>query len=356
MDKRLRVKAIIIVAVILVCLYGIIGIPKSKDELIANWNRNIKLGLDLRGGSHLVLQVQVQDAFKTEAAQVVDRLKDELGKANIQFAAIDNTEPATIEDADKVEVNVRGIPAEKAGTFRSLVSETFPAWTLNPVNSTDYKLKMRATDALALRQSTVKRSIDTIETRVNGLGLAESAVQQRGRSDGESEILVQLPGVDDPARIKQILQTAAMLELYEVKDGPFASEEEARAKHGGVLPLNTKLIKGMGRSDQSSGWLLVTRNPVIRGTDLRDAKPSQGEMPGQWETSFVLTQDAAKRFERYTEANIGNRLAIVLDNQWRSAPTIQNKISDSGRIMGAANQQDASDLALCCVPVLCRRA
>jgi preprotein translocase subunit SecD len=270
-----------------------------------------------------------------------------LGKANVPFAAIDNTEPATIEDADKVEVNIKGVPAEKAGTLSSIVKETFPAWTLNgPVNGTDYKMRMRATDALALRQSTVKRSIDTIETRVNGLGLAESAVQQRGRSDGESEILVQLPGVDDPARIKQILQTAAMLELYEVKDGPFATEEEARAKHGGVLPLNTKLIKGMGRSEGNTGWLLVTRNPVIRGTDLRDAKPAQGEMPGQWETSFVLTQDAAKRFERYTEANIGNRLAIVLDNQWRSAPTIQNKISDSGRIMGAANQQDASDLAL----------
>jgi preprotein translocase subunit SecD len=156
---------------------------------------------------------------------------------------------------------------------------------------------------------------------------------------------VELPGVDDPARIKQLIQTAAVLELYEVKDGPFATEEEARAKHGGVLPLNTKLIKGVGRGDNSTGWLLVTRNPVIRGGDLRDAKPVQGEM-GRWETNFVLSQDAAKKFERFTEANIGNRLAIVLDNQYRSAPTIQNKISDNGRITGAANQQDASDLAL----------
>ena len=95
-------------AVILICIYGIIGIPKSKDELVANWNNNIQLGLDLRGGSHLVLQVQVQDAFIAEAQQVVERLKDELTKAGITYTSIDNTEPKTIEDADKVAINIRG--------------------------------------------------------------------------------------------------------------------------------------------------------------------------------------------------------------------------------------------------------
>jgi preprotein translocase subunit SecD len=191
----------------------------------------------------------------------------------------------------------------------------------------------------------VQRTINTIETRVNGLGLAESAVVPRGRQEGEGEILVQLPGVDDPARIKQILQTAAVLELYEVKDGPFSTEEEARAKHGGILPLNTKLIKGASRNDSNSGWLLVTRTPVVRGSDLRDASPVQGQNGG-WETKFVLTQDAGKRFERYTEANVGNKLAIVLDNQWRLAPTINSKIGDTGTIENMGSQQDATDTAL----------
>ena len=136
-----------------------------------------------------------------------------------------------------------------------------------------------------------------------------------------------------------------MLELYEVKDGPFATEEEARAKHGGILPLNTKLIKGAGRNDSNSGWLLVTRTPVVRGSDLRDASPMQSQTGG-WETKFVLTQDAGKRFERYTEANVGNRLAIVLDNQWRLAPTINSKIGDTGTIENMGSQQDASDTAL----------
>lgn len=342
MNKNLRTRALVIAVVILVCLYGLIGLPKSKDELLANWEKNIRLGLDLKGGSHLVLQVQVQDAFRAEAAQLQERLKDELNKAGITYATMDNTEPNSVETADEVAVNVRGIPSDKNAQFRAIVTENFPGWNLNPAGS-DYRLTLQPTEALDMRKRTIETSIRTIESRINGLGLAESVVVPRGRDD--SEILVELPGVDDPGRIKQLIQTAAVLELYEVKDGPFASEEEARAKNGGVLPLNTKLIRGAGRNEQNTGVLLVSRNPVVRGSDLRDARPLQGEM-GKWETNFVLTQDAARRFERFTEANIGNRLAIVLDNQWRSAPTIQNKISDQGRITGAADQTEAADLAL----------
>ncbi len=344
MNQGLRVKAAVIVAVIVICIYGIIGIPKSKDELVANWNNNIRLGLDLKGGSHLVLQVQVQDAFISEAQQVVERLKEEMSKAGIAFAALDISEPKTIETADQVQITLKGVPPEKSGQLRSIATERFANWTFNSAGS-DYRMNLKPSDALELRKSTVQRAINTIETRINGLGLAESAVQQRGRQDAEGEILVQLPGVDDPARIKQILQTAAVLELYEVKDGPFTTEEEARAKHGGVLPLNTKLIKGAERGGQSNGWLLVTRTPVVRGTDLRDAKPLQSQTQA-WEVQFVLTQDAAKRFERFTESNIGNRLAIVLDSQWRLAPTIQAKIGDTGVITNMGGQQEASDTAL----------
>lgn len=346
MTKGLRLKAAFILAVILICIYGIIGIPKSKEELVENWNRNIRLGLDLRGGSHLVLQVQVQDAFIAEAQQVIERLKEEMAKAGIPYTTMENTEPKTVQTADQVQVIVKGVPPEKAGQFRQIVTERFANWNVGSVGN-EFRLSMKPSDALELRRQTVTRAINTIETRINGLGLAESAVQPRGRagSDAEGEILVSLPGVDDPARIKQILSTAAVLELYEVKDGPFATEEEARAKHGGVLPLNTKLIKGAGRSEANQGWLLVNRSPVVRGTDLRDARPTQSQT-GQWEVQFVLSQDAARRFERYTEANIGNRLAIVLDNQWRLAPTIQAKIGDTGVITNMGSQQEAADTAL----------
>jgi preprotein translocase subunit SecD len=276
MTKGLRIRAAFILAVILISVYGVIGLPKSVEELVANWHRNIRLGLDLRGGSHLVLQVQVQDAFVAEANGVIDRLRDELGKAGIAFSAFDVVEPKTIETADQVQIIAKGVPAEKAGQFRQIATEQFPSWNVRSAGN-DFTMEMKPTDALELRRRTVASAINTIETRINGLGLAESTVQPRGRQDAEGEILVQLPGVDDLARIKQILQTAAVLELYEVKDGPFANEQEARAKHGGVLPLNTKLMEGASRDDASRGVLLVNRVPVVRGTDLKDARPIQSQ-------------------------------------------------------------------------------
>jgi preprotein translocase subunit SecD len=336
------------VAVLLVCIYGLIGLPKSKDELQANLKKNIRLGLDLKGGSQLVLQVQLQDAFKADADATMEGLKENLKKANVEFAAMDRNEPATLNDAEKIEFYVKGVPSTKAGEFRTVFNDHYAdRWLMTAMNPTDYKFNMKPTAALQMRKDTVTQSMNTIEKKINGLGLAESSVQQRGRSAADAEILVQLPGVDDPGRIKQILKTAAMLELAEVKDGPFATREEAIAKSGGVLPLNTRIVRGSGRGGggQAESWWLLTRSPVVTGRDLRDARPQQGQM-GRWETLFVLTQDAAKRFEAYTGANIGNRLAIVLDNIVISAPRIDAKIGDTGTITGANDQLEASDLAL----------
>ena len=345
MQRNLKLKAAIIVAIILICIYGVIGLPKSKDELVANWHKNIRLGLDLKGGTHLVMQVQIQDAFKAIADTAIDRMKDELKKQSIDFSAIDRNDPGRIEDADKIQVDVKGVPVAKSGAFRSLINDQFTDWVLTAVNSSDYKLNMKQSEALRLKQDTMTQTIHTIERKINGLGLAETTVVPTGRSSAEAELLVEMPGVDDPAHVKQLLQTQAILEWDEVKDGPFATQEEARGKHGGVLPLNTKLVPSLARGGQPPAWYLVSRSPIIRGTDIRDAHASQGEM-GRWETNFVLTQESAKRFQRYTESNIGNRAAIVVDGQAISAPTIQSAISDTGRITGAGNQEEASDLGL----------
>jgi preprotein translocase subunit SecD len=346
MNRNLNIKAGIIVALVLICIYGIIGIPRSGAELMDNWKKNIHLGLDLKGGSHLVLQVQLQDAFMADAETVIDRLKEQFGKQSIQYAEMSRNDLARLEDADKIQILVKGVPADRTRDVRADVAENFPDWILTPVNSTDYRMTMKPSSALKLQEDTLNQTMQTIERKINQFGLAESSVQKRGRAEAEAELLVSLPGVDDPARIKAVLQEQAMLELYEVKDGPFANREEALGKHGGILPFNTKLVQAVPRRGQDQGMYLLARIPVIRGADLRDSRPSQDSQTGAWETSFVLTQDAARRFERYTEANINNRLAIVLDGKVLEAPTIQARISDTGRITGAANQQEASDLAL----------
>ncbi|MBV9155400.1 MAG: protein translocase subunit SecD, partial [Acidobacteriaceae bacterium] len=251
------------------------------------------------------------------------------------------------QDATKAAIVVKGVPATQAGNFRSVANEQFAQWLLTPQNATDYRLTMRPTESLKLWQQVLTQSKNTIDRKINALGLTEATVQQR-REDADSELLVQMPGVDDPARVKQIIQTAAKLEWYDVKGGPYANREDALSQSGGVLPPGTKLI-GSPSTDQTSrggGVYLVARNPVVRGADIRDARPEQSQMTNSWNTGFVLSQDAAKRFAKYTGANVGGRSAIVLDGKVLSAPTIKSQISDQGVIEGAASQQDATDLAV----------
>ena len=345
MQKNLKTKTIVIVVTILVCVWGIIGIPKSLVDLKANLAENIKLGLDLKGGSRLVLQVQVQDAVKVEAQQTIERIKDELRKANIDFASMENNEPASVDTADTIQIDIKGIPAARSRDFRTLITDHFGAWVLTAVNATDYRLNMRPSELLVLKRDTVDRARQTISNRINALGLTEPVVQQEGSAETDHRIVVQLPGVDDPARVRDIIGQAAVLEIVEVKDGPFPSQEQALAQHGGVLPLNTKLLKAPSRTGEGVSWYLVARTPVITGRDLRNSRPGQDEFR-KWETSFTLSQDGARRFEAFTGANIGNRLAVVLDNQIRSVATIQNRISDQGRITNVGTEQEASDLAL----------
>ena len=344
MQRHLTTKTIVIVATILLCLYGIIGIPKSGADIEANIKRNIRLGLDLKGGSYLVLQVQVQDAMKSVAQRTIESMKDEMRKRSIDFTNIDRNDPQTIQQADSIQITAQGIPAQKSSDFRTLIADRFPQWILTPVNSTDYTMRMKPSELIDVKRQTIQQAQSTIENRINALGVAETSVQQYGNAESENELLVQLPGVDDPARVKSLIGETAQLEIDEVKDGPFPSQEALLAKNGGVLPLNTRLAF-WPRGGERGEWYLISRNPVVTGQDVRNARPSQDENR-RWEASFTLSQEGAQRFERYTSANIGNRLAVLLDNQIKSVAEIKNAISDSGRIMGLASQQEASDLAL----------
>ncbi len=345
MKKNLTARTVVIVITILLCVYGIVGFPKSWTQVKSNFADNVRLGLDLKGGSHLVLQVQVQDAVKADADQTMDRLKQDLRKQNITWAAMDRNEPQSIADADNVVISVKGIPSTEASSFRSLVSDRYGPYSLTQVNSTDYAMRLKPSDLIDLKSDTVKRAIDTIGNRIDQLGLAEKAVQQYGRAGADYEILVQLPGVDDPARVKDLIGTAAVLEITDVKDGPFPSREAALAAHGGVLPLGSKLVKSLPRGNaEGEQWYLVGKSPVITGREMRNARAGQDEYR-KWETNFNLSPDGGKRFGRYTEQNIGNRLAVVLDDKIVSVATVQSKIEDSGRIMGLGSEEEAVDLS-----------
>jgi preprotein translocase subunit SecD len=348
MYKNLRTKALIIVAVILACAYGIFGIPKSGQELRDNLTNNIKLGLDLRGGSHLVLQIQVQDAFRAEADLAIQRLKDEMAKAGIGYTTIDRNDALTLEDADKIAIAVKGVPVDKASALRTIVNDQLSQFNLTSgsgaANTNDFQLNFKATEALAIRRNTLQSSMTTVEKRINGLGLAEATVQQRGASETAAELLIEMPGVDDPARIKQILQTTAVLEIVSVSGGPYSDAQSALQQNNGVLPLNTRLVKFPGPQG-GDAFYLVSRTAAVTGRDLRNARVGRDEM-NRPTTEFNLSQDAGKRFGNFTQANLNRQLAVVMDNQIRNVATIQARIEDQGRITGIGSEQEAADLAL----------
>jgi len=345
MRTNLRARTVVIVATILICVFGIIDFPKSAADLVRNVKDNIRLGLDLKGGSHLVLQVQVQDAVKADADQTMERLQADLRKPGVTWASMDRNDPTRVEDADNVEIYIKGVPATQTSAFREMINDRYPTYVLTAQNSTDYSMRLKPSELVALKRDTVERTIQTISNRINELGLSEPSVQQYGRAGDQYQVLVQLPGVDDPARVKELIGTAAVLELTKVEDGPFPSREAALSQHGGVLPLNTKLAKAKPRgAREGEEWYLVGKTPVITGREMRNARASQGDMR-KWETNFTLSPDGGKRFGRFTEANIGNKLAVSLDNSLVSVAVIESKIEDSGRIEGLSSEDEAVDLS-----------
>jgi preprotein translocase subunit SecD len=349
MQKNLTTRTVIIVVTILLCVIGIIGIPTSKADLLDHMKNNIRLGLDLKGGSHLVMEVQVEDAVKADANHTLERLQQDAAKQGIVWNSADVSEPQTVDDADKVTATIKGVPPAKASDFRTLVSTDAPTYILTTVNSTDYSLKLKPSELQDLKKLTVQGSIDTISNRINELGVAETSVQQYGQSGSDYQILIQLPGVDDPARAKELIGTQAHLEIVGVDkahETPFSSREDIMAKLGGVLPFNDRPVKMKPRSPgQADEWYLVNKVPVITGAEMRNARSGQGDTARTFQTSFTLSQDGGKRFAKFTGDHVNDKLAVILDDQIVSVATINERIEDSGRIMGLSTEEEASNLA-----------
>ena len=349
MNPQLKWKFVFIVAVVVVCIFGVIGmpaLPTSWVQVKDNLAKRIQLGLDLKGGSHLVLQVQIEEAIGQRCDEAVDDLTKQLHDKRIGFGEI--------RRVDDTHILVRDVDPTTSASFRDLINSQFTDWAIAPAagETNGYALTMKPSFLADLRQSTMNQTLDTITRRINGLGLTEPTIAFTGRSD--DEILVQLPGVGDPTAAKAVIQAGGQLQLVRVADGPYPSEAEALAQHGGILPAGTILVPGKNESTapgEPSGqvYYILDRSPIVTGQDLRsaDASPST-DMPGQYQVDFRLSTAAAARFGPFTEqqAAIGGRMAVVLDHQVYEAATIQSRIEDSGRITGSFSQESAQNLAL----------
>jgi preprotein translocase subunit SecD len=346
MNPHLKWKAVFIIIVVLICVYGLVGLPSfptSWSAVANNFSNRIQLGLDLRGGSHLVLQVEVQEAIGTVCDQTIDELKDQMHKRSLTFGEV-----RRVDDTHFLVLNVA---PDATGTFQDLVQNQFPDWGISPAAGqvNGFLLTMKPSVVSDLQQRTMEQSLETIRRRIDALGLTAPNVAPTGR--GQDEILVELPGEGDPTRAKQVIQAGGQLQLQRViDDNPYPSEAAAMAAHGGVLPPGSELVPGKPDSaDQSGGevWYLLDRAPIVTGQDLRSATPGPNpNQPGFYEVHFSLSTTAAQRFGPFTQENVGKRMAIVLDHRVQSAPVIENRIDDQGEITGNFTQQSAQDLSL----------
>jgi preprotein translocase subunit SecD len=347
MNKNLLAKTVLIIAVLIVFVVGIIGIPSSftAKGLLASVQQRIHLGLDLKGGTHLILQVQVNDAVNADTDRTVERLKDELKKANIAYGEISKPDPQGHPEL----IAIKGVPPESSSDLRRIITDKFPEYDLTSGAQNGWTVVMKQAVATETRKKAVQQAIETIRNRIDQLGVSEPVIQEHGL--GDYQILVQLPGVDDPARVKEIMQSTAMLEIRQAVKGPYPSEQAAMQDNGGVLPPDSVLLKGTsgthGQDQANEGdvYWLISRTSAVSGGDLRSADAGHDEN-GRPDVNFTLTGEGGRRFANFTGSHVGDKLAVVLDNKVKSVATIQEQIHDQGRITGAFSPQETQDLAL----------
>jgi len=345
MNKNLRWKLIVIIATLVVFLFGIFGIPKSwsGSGLLAAMTDRIHLGLDLKGGTHLILQVQVNDAVNADSDRAVERLKDEMRTRKINYSDVSKPDAANAPD----RIVIKGVPPEATTEFRSLIQDRLPEYDPTSGAENSWVLSMRPQQLTDLKTRAVQQAIETIRNRVDKLGVSEPVIQEHGL--GDYQILVQLPGVDDPARVKEIMQSTAMLEIRQALNNgtAYKDEQAALAATNGVLPDNSMLMHGrnIGATGEDAVYI-ISRVSAVAGHDLREARVGRNSDTNLPEVNFFLTAEGGQRFSKFTGQHVGDYLAVVLDNKVMEVAVIKSEIGDSGVIEGRFTDQQAKDLAL----------
>jgi len=345
MNKNLGWKVIVIAITLVVFVFGIFGVPDnwSGRGLLAALQNRIHLGLDLKGGTHLILQVQVNDAVNVDSDNALERLRADMRSHKIAYAEITKPDAANHPE----QIVIKGVPPEQSSDLRSIVSDRLPEYNLASGAENTWTISMKPQNVAELKQRAVTQAIETIRNRIDQLGVSEPVIEEHGL--GQYQILVQLPGVDDPARVKEIMQSTAMLEIRQSLGGPYSSEQQALQDHGGVLPPDAVLLPGRSigikQSEEGPVWYLISRSSAVTGRDLRNAEPSRDEN-GQPSVQFNLTNEGGRRFAAFTGARVGENLAVVLDNKVQEVAVIKEQIHDTGVINGHFAEQEAKDLAM----------
>jgi preprotein translocase subunit SecD len=344
MQKNLKTKTLGIIAILLVFIYGIFGIPHgvSGASLKQALLDHIHLGLDLKGGTHLILQVMVDEAVSAETDSDVASIQSDLQQNAVTGATVSKPDP---NHPDVIQVS--GVPPEHSGDARSLLDSRYGtrfdiapgvnSWTLTMKPSVEADLKQRALD----------QAIDVIRTRVDTLGVTEPVVEPYQL--GSYQVLVELPGLDDFGRVRDVIQSTARLETHEVMGGPWP-DRQAAIQAVGVVPPDAEILQsvpGAAANGSTGDWYELKKIPIWGGTDIRDAQPGHNPNTNEPEVDFYLTNAAGDKFAQFTQANIGKNMAIVLDNRIQEVAVIKGQIRDQGNISGGGITEDrVKDLSM----------
>ncbi|HEY1210651.1 MAG TPA: protein translocase subunit SecD [Terracidiphilus sp.] len=300
----------------------------------------IHLGLDLRGGAHLILQVKVEEAVNADTDNTVALIKQELNGANLSYSQVYKPDPAKAS-----LIRVEGTPADKSNDARVLLEakygNTYDVAAGDEPGS--FSLTMKPAIRTALEKKTVSQAIEAIRDRVDALGISEPQIQEYGL--GENQILVDLPGVENESQIEQIIQGTNRLEVHAVVGGPYKDEQEATASVGGSVPADDELRSFTGVMQGGSGIYVLQRASVVAGNDFRTADPSINPNNGQREVQFQLTTEAGDRFYDYTSKNVGRNMAVVMNDSIREVAVIKNAIRDRGEIEGTFTPDEVAALS-----------
>jgi preprotein translocase subunit SecD len=375
MKKRNLLQRSIIIAIItLVGLYVVIGPhgrrPHLRDftpsGLKENLAQNIHLGLDLKGGSHLVMRVKVEEYLKRLTED------DTIAAQNLaKEAGFDVKEAHAETTGGNYRVVLQLGDPSKAKEIRDLVEPKVDlretsGWTASASgNNLIWTLSSSAQRTLA--DSATEQALKIIESRINAVGVTEPTLQRHGGQNSH-EILLQMPGIQDPERVKKLLVGQSHLELVHVVSPPapglqtYASEAEALASlnSGGKIPANRRVLPYSERpelagqdananpnSQANKKWVVVESPAIIDGAQLRSATANQSRAGAdEYEIDFALKDSGSKKFGEWTGANINEYMGVMLDNEVKSIAFIKGQIFDQGQITGRFSKQSADDLAL----------